>query len=300
MDHLVLILSVIMVTVTGAGAAAALLLHNRLRSKATLAMAGVTLVFLVSLLSGVAAQYLDAVLPAGAYPGDLFAATGTAVGVAVYAGMFVLLRSVDPARPVLHGAMTGIAIVAQVGRGVAYLAGVDTLVAAIRLPAIGLISAFLLYAGIVAWLARRRQESATVSALVGRLGMLLIVFAPVSTAFYAVLTILPPSYRPTVSLDIVFALGWSFVLISGFVRYLGKPERPLESGVGEGFRAAFGITDREAEVIALVAEGLSNQQIADRIHVSLATVRTHLYNVFRKTGARSRVDLLRMASGYRE
>ncbi len=300
MDHLVLIGSVLVVTVTGAGAAAALLLHNRLRTRATLATAGVTLVFLASLLLGVVSQYLSAVLPPDAYPSGVFAAVGTVVGVAVYAGMLVLLRAVDPERGILHAVASTLAILAQLARGFAYLAGADALVATLRLPAIGLISVFLLYAGIIFRIARTRLSSATVSALVGRLGMLLIVFAPASTAVYVSLAFLPPSYRPSVSLDVVFAVGWSIVLISGFVRYLGKPEAPLESGVGEGFRNAFGITDREAEVIALVAEGLSNQQIADRIHVSLATVRTHLYNVFRKTGARSRVDLLRMAAGYRE
>ena len=300
MDHLVLIGSVLVVTITGAGAAAALLLHNRLRTRATLATAGVTLVFLVSLLLGVVSQYLGAVLPPGAYPSGPFAAVGTVVGVAVYTGMLVLLRAVDPERGILHAVASALAILAQLARGFAYLAGADALVATLRLPAIGLISVFLLYAGVILQMGRGRVTSATVSALVGRLGILLIVFAPVSTAIYVSLAFLPPSYRPNVSLDVVFAVGWSVVLISGFVRYLGKPEAPLESGVGDGFRNAFGITDREAEVIALVAEGLSNQQIADRIHVSLATVRTHLYNVFRKTGARSRVDLLRMAAGYRE
>jgi DNA-binding CsgD family transcriptional regulator len=70
--------------------------------------------------------------------------------------------------------------------------------------------------------------------------------------------------------------------------------------VSGAFRSAFGITQRESEVVSLISQGLSNQEIADRLHVSLATVRTHIYNVFQKTGAGSRVDLLRLASGFRE
>lgn len=45
---------------------------------------------------------------------------------------------------------------------------------------------------------------------------------------------------------------------------------------------ALGISRRELEVLALMAEGLSNQQIADRIFVSLNTVKTHSSNLFEK------------------
>jgi len=300
MDHALLILYIIMVTVSGAGTAAALVLHDRLRTRPTLVIALVTLAFLVSLLVGVVSYYLDVVLPPAGYPAALFAVLGVVLGLAIYLGLLVLLRSVNPDRVALHVAFTALALVAQVGRGVLYLVGAGRALSAVRLPAIAAISAFLLYAGIVAWRARARARSATVSALLARLGLLLIVFAPLSTAFYALLALIPESFRPSVSLDFVFALGWSLVLISAFVRYLTRPEAPLEEGVPESFRSAYAITPREAEIIAFVAQGLSNQQIADRAFVSLPTVRTHLYNVFRKTGVRSRVDLVRLASGYRE
>jgi DNA-binding CsgD family transcriptional regulator len=174
------------------------------------------------------------------------------------------------------------------------------LLEAIQLPAIAAISLFLLHAGIVCVVSWRRIESATAAALTRRLGVLLVVFAPLSTGIYAVLYTIPSSYRPPVSLDFVVALAWSFVLISAFVRYLNKLEMPLEHGVSPSFRAEYGITPREAEVISLVAEGLSNQQIADRLNVSFTTVRTHVYNVFRKTGSSSRMELVRLASSYPE
>lgn len=43
-----------------------------------------------------------------------------------------------------------------------------------------------------------------------------------------------------------------------------------------------GLTDRETEVLALIAQGLTNQQIADRLFVSIKTVRNHVSNVISK------------------
>jgi DNA-binding CsgD family transcriptional regulator len=46
----------------------------------------------------------------------------------------------------------------------------------------------------------------------------------------------------------------------------------------------------------LVAEGLTNQQVADRMYVSVHTVAFHLKQVFRKLGIGSRVELARMVA----
>jgi ATP/maltotriose-dependent transcriptional regulator MalT len=55
------------------------------------------------------------------------------------------------------------------------------------------------------------------------------------------------------------------------------------------------LTPREAEVLQLLAEGLSNQQIADRLYVSLSTVKTHISNLYSKLGAERRTQALARA-----
>ncbi|MFO0679923.1 MAG: response regulator transcription factor [Polyangiaceae bacterium] len=51
------------------------------------------------------------------------------------------------------------------------------------------------------------------------------------------------------------------------------------------------LTEREDEVIVAVARGLTNQEIAKALHVSLSTVKTHVANVMAKIGARNRVEI---------
>jgi DNA-binding NarL/FixJ family response regulator len=52
------------------------------------------------------------------------------------------------------------------------------------------------------------------------------------------------------------------------------------------------LTDREREVVALVAEGLSNDEIAERLIMSAATARTHVSRSMIKVGARDRAQLV--------
>ncbi|MEU1480460.1 response regulator transcription factor [Streptomyces sp. NPDC005760] len=68
-----------------------------------------------------------------------------------------------------------------------------------------------------------------------------------------------------------------------------EPPQPVSAETPDG------LTAREVEVLALIAEGLSNQEIARQLHVSTATVKTHINNLFAKTGIKDRAQAVRYA-----
>jgi DNA-binding NarL/FixJ family response regulator len=52
------------------------------------------------------------------------------------------------------------------------------------------------------------------------------------------------------------------------------------------------LTDRERQVIALIAEGLKNRQIAERLFISPTTVTHHLSSIYSKLGVSDRLELV--------
>ncbi|MFI7428096.1 response regulator [Micromonospora sp. NPDC049836] len=62
-------------------------------------------------------------------------------------------------------------------------------------------------------------------------------------------------------------------------------------------RAVPGLTTREQEVLDLVGEGLSNPEIAERLHIGVTTVKTHITSLMAKTDSPNRVRLALFARG---
>jgi len=64
--------------------------------------------------------------------------------------------------------------------------------------------------------------------------------------------------------------------------------------VDEARVSEFGITARELEILGLIAAGLSNREIADRLYVSENTVKTHSSRLFDKLGAKRRTQAVQI------
>jgi DNA-binding NarL/FixJ family response regulator len=70
---------------------------------------------------------------------------------------------------------------------------------------------------------------------------------------------------------------------------------PAESSAPSRTQSPDGLTPREAEVLALIAAGLSNTEIAERLVISEGTVKSHINHVFAKIDARDRAQAVAYA-----
>ena len=87
--------------------------------------------------------------------------------------------------------------------------------------------------------------------------------------------------------DVLLAPSVTRRLITDLV---SRPQRPPADR-----RALRGLTEREREVLSLVAAGLSNDEIAGKLFVSPLTAKTHVSRIMTKLGARDRAQLVVMA-----
>jgi DNA-binding NarL/FixJ family response regulator len=85
-----------------------------------------------------------------------------------------------------------------------------------------------------------------------------------------------------------------------------KVQARLVSALGDGgqgepagpaARPPANLTPREAEVLALIGEGLSNREIGERLFLGQATVKTHVNRIFAKIGSQTRAQAVRYAIG---
>ncbi len=102
--------------------------------------------------------------------------------------------------------------------------------------------------------------------------------------------------RLTIDFDAVAELGHPVVVLHAPVP---TPEDAAAGmpAVPHAWRAV--LSRREQQVALLVAQGLRNREIADRLYISLATVKDHVHNILEKTGIRGRTALAATLLGQR-
>jgi DNA-binding NarL/FixJ family response regulator len=107
--------------------------------------------------------------------------------------------------------------------------------------------------------------------------------------------------RPDVLIEAIRTVARGDALLSpaatrGLIaRYLEQREPTAGAPGAPGSALVEMLTDREREVVRLIAEGMSNAEIADQLSLSPLTVKTHANHAMTKVGARDRAQLVVVA-----
>lgn len=137
------------------------------------------------------------------------------------------------------------------------------------------------------------EEPPAIRPLMKAYGLCAIIFAPAGLIESAIQSS-QIAWLSTISLEHLFYLAWNIISMT-FALRLFKPSSSVSPAIGtvpEELIKSLKLSAREVEMAIMIGRGLSNKEIASELFISPATVRTHIYNLYQKAGAGSRVELL--------
>ncbi len=308
MQHFLLAFYILFFATGFMGGAALYVLGLRIRSRLIRPLLAFQLLFLLGLGIVVVYYYLET-LPGGINPAIRLPLSilMTLINAALYAVAILLIRRVSAPTgrrrlfPKVAVALSGLVIVksaANIGVHIAHslgFGGVALLAESKAWSLAGFIISGIAMAafGMVARGQMDPHEPPAMRPLMKAYGLCAIAFAPMGLIEFAVEAAGLP-WLPSISLDHFFYLAWNIVSMSAAVKLFTPSEGgvPILDAVPEERMRSLGISGREAEMAVMIARGLANKEIAAELGISPATVRTHIYNLYQKAGARSRVELL--------
>lgn len=231
-----------------------------------------------------------------------FGLASTLLGIGLYASLWYLLslRSFKAAPSVLRRSVwalitTTIAIhslhlVDHLGLGLAFVHTVPFQIATYLCIALT-----LLCMGLLLLLSIQKAEHPALRILYRGIGISCLLFVPLSAVEYILANASTFAYQP-LSLEYVVNLLINITILVSAAKVLAKqPHSAAAFGqLSEQTAKRFSLTLREQEMANLIGQGLTNKEIAFKLGISEATVRTHIYNLFQKVGAQSRIELLNL------
>ncbi|OHD53603.1 MAG: hypothetical protein A2Y33_06690 [Spirochaetes bacterium GWF1_51_8] len=152
-----------------------------------------------------------------------------------------------------------------------------------------LFAAFVIYSILIS-INLKKIENPDLKKALKALAVVFIVYIPLQTA----MIILKPDMLYVMMSRNLFYIAINLVSVIYAAKYFFI-KAPLVSErieIAESFTAKYGITAREKDVIGLLLGGYAIKQIASELDCSFKTVNNHIYNVYRKTGVTSKMELL--------
>jgi DNA-binding CsgD family transcriptional regulator len=307
MEHLIFFSYVLLFSTGFAGVASLAYLRFRLRRPSLPFFLAIQVSYLTGLGLQAAYYYLRNVVDPGSLSGSerlqniLVLGSGFAIAILYWCALLTLRAEgwhrLGRCRPAFLSPAAGFSVLASAVLGsvglVAWALGVR-----LRLPPlVSYLPAVLtiMLCGLLFALIRFADEPPAFRLLVRGYGCCLLAFVPLTFLEMSLEKAVALSLKP-ISLDFLFFFLWNCVSIAAAAASLAPgrnfPPAPLLDCVPEAVAERFGLSPREREMILLIARGLPNKGIAAELGISPSTVRTHIYNLFQKVGARSRIELL--------
>ncbi|MEM8888690.1 MAG: LuxR C-terminal-related transcriptional regulator [Bacteroidota bacterium] len=111
------------------------------------------------------------------------------------------------------------------------------------------------------------------------------------------------AFVPEISGELILSMGAVLLLgLGGYLGWLSKKRpvtvvetAPIQKQIDEEMITRLEVSKREMEVLALIAEGLSNQEIAEKLFISESTIKTHVSNLFVKLDVKRRTQAVSKA-----
>ncbi len=154
----------------------------------------------------------------------------------------------------------------------------------------------LLLFGVQAYLlASSARGINTVSEVRLRISLVIVLLVPL--IFLPLIMIFRSLLPDRQALNFILMSQFYFWIALGAVIYFLQPLAIFRSGgeldLSSANREKYGLTEREAEIIRGIDRGLSYKEIAGELRISPNTVSNHITRIYRKTGIRSKVELLK-------
>jgi DNA-binding CsgD family transcriptional regulator len=265
--------------------------RDRVLSDASLVLVSVILIqlaYAVKVYGGVSAGVWEPYSP-------VFTTAFTMLGFALFAFSLPVLahRLVKLRITPFRWTLNGILIVILTGLGV--LKDTADISSAPALEAAAFALAHV-YAAAVIIVFFKRIEDAVVRSVVKTFLFLLAASTALTAAQVPVLNLLavPARWREVPYGQLIFIICASTLIVFFTASYFYKPDAAADRDLPVDFVSRFGISQRECDIIALVMQGFSHKQIGGRLFISNRTVKNHIYNIYQKTGAANKVQLLNL------
>ncbi len=149
----------------------------------------------------------------------------------------------------------------------------------------------LLYSlGITVFYFRKIKDYEIKKVIIMIISFLLFVF--LDTSIFAIKIYMSSFYSIRFWWNILFYTLWNILFIIYAFRFFKfEPSNLIDIKPNEIFLKKHNFTAREREILFIMIQGKSNQEIAQKLFISLKTVKNHVYNIYQKTGAKNRIEL---------